>query len=77
MSSEREGRYMRLNKEDALRWLEQAEHNLEVAKINLNSRLKHSSFITSGDMYGNFLFKSLRGCAVDTRRILIILLKGV
>ena len=26
-----------MNKEDALRWLEQAEHNLEVAKINLNS----------------------------------------
>lgn len=26
---------MKLNKEDALRWLEQAEHNLKVAKHNL------------------------------------------
>ncbi len=26
---------MKLNKEDALRWLEQAEHNLEVTESNL------------------------------------------
>jgi HEPN domain-containing protein len=29
---------MKLNKEEALRWLDQAEHNLEVAKINFNSK---------------------------------------
>jgi HEPN domain-containing protein len=28
---------MQLNKEEALRWLEQAEHNFEVAKNNLSS----------------------------------------
>lgn len=29
---------MKLNKEDALRWLEQAEHNLEVAEHNLRGK---------------------------------------
>lgn len=29
---------MKLNKEDALRWLEQAEHNLEVAENNLRAQ---------------------------------------
>lgn len=29
---------MKLNKEDALRWLEQAEHNLKVAENNLNAQ---------------------------------------
>jgi len=29
---------MKLNKEDALRWLEQAEHNLEVAEHNLKAK---------------------------------------
>jgi HEPN domain-containing protein len=28
---------MQLNRDEALRWLDQAEHNLEVAKNNLNS----------------------------------------
>jgi HEPN domain-containing protein len=28
---------MKLNKEDALRWLEQAEHNLRVAENNLKA----------------------------------------